>query len=258
MPHASATDPAHSLDNSRQCEQGHKQHNVSSRGDSMYSHYQPNDFSSADNISDKNGFNLSWDFSQLEQPSSTYQQPDSSHGPQLPNTKLTGTSPTVQEHMQINASWNHQSSTMQTNRNTYLHVHEHYLDPAGEIHPDSLTNDHDDYSGDKPFNLKTAVDCRGLNTAGSSSFVQGHEISSNSRGSTVPDPPRDDSFRPHRGRGPPKKRRPEIESDSDNEAEAGPAGKRERLGETDISKESHVKAEVQRPSARSARLSGCQ
>ncbi|KAG8010108.1 Histone-lysine N-methyltransferase SETD2 [Nibea albiflora] len=246
--HASATDPAHSLDNSRQCEQGHKQHNVSSRGDSMYSHYQPSDFSSADNINDKNGFNLSWDFSQLEQPSSTYQQPDSSHGPQLPNTKLTGTSPKEQEHMQMNASWNHQCPTMQTNRKTYLHVHEHYQDPAGEIHPDSLTSDHDDYSGDKPFHLKTALECRGPNTAGSSSFVQGHEISSNSRGSTVPDPPREDSLRPHRGRGPPKKRRPEIESDSDNEAEAGPAGKRERLGETDLSKESHVKAEVQRPS----------
>uniref|UniRef100_A0A8C2ZKU2 [histone H3]-lysine(36) N-trimethyltransferase n=1 Tax=Cyclopterus lumpus TaxID=8103 RepID=A0A8C2ZKU2_CYCLU len=92
-----------------------------------------------------------------------------------------------------------------------------------------------------------AVECRGLHTPGSSSFVQGHEISSNSRGSAVPDPPREDNFRPHRGRGPPKKRRPEIESDSDNEAEAGPAGKRERQRDADVPKESHVKDEVQRP-----------
>uniref|UniRef100_A0A671WNC4 [histone H3]-lysine(36) N-trimethyltransferase n=1 Tax=Sparus aurata TaxID=8175 RepID=A0A671WNC4_SPAAU len=236
--HGSATDPAHSLDNSRQCETGQKQHIVNSRGERIFSHYQQGDFSSADNINDKNGFNLGWDFSQMELPSSTYQQPDSSHGPQLLNTKLTGTSPQEQEHMQSN-----------TSRKTYLHVHEHYQDPAGEIHPDSLTNDHEDYSGDKSSNLsKTAVECIGPLTPGSSSFVQGYEISSNSRGPVVPDPPKEDHFRPHRGRGPPKKRRPEIESDSDNEAEAGPAGKRERQADTDVPKESHVKAEVQRPS----------
>ncbi len=241
-----AAGPAHSLDNSRPCEQGHKQRNGSSRSERMYSHYQHDDFSNADNINDKNGFSLGWDFSQPELPSSTYQQPDSSHGPQLPNTKLTGTSPKEQEHMQSNASWNHQSPNMQSSRKPYLHAHEHYQDPAGEIHPDSLTNDHDDYSGDKPSNLsETAVECSGPNTPG---FVQGYEISSNSRGSTVPDPTREDNSRPHRGRGPPKKRRPEIESDSDNEAEAGPAGKRERLGDTDIAKETHVKAEVHRPS----------
>uniref|UniRef100_A0A671WMW9 [histone H3]-lysine(36) N-trimethyltransferase n=1 Tax=Sparus aurata TaxID=8175 RepID=A0A671WMW9_SPAAU len=247
--HGSATDPAHSLDNSRQCETGQKQHIVNSRGERIFSHYQQGDFSSADNINDKNGFNLGWDFSQMELPSSTYQQPDSSHGPQLLNTKLTGTSPQEQEHMQSNASWNHQSPNTQTSRKTYLHVHEHYQDPAGEIHPDSLTNDHEDYSGDKSSNLsKTAVECIGPLTPGSSSFVQGYEISSNSRGPVVPDPPKEDHFRPHRGRGPPKKRRPEIESDSDNEAEAGPAGKRERQADTDVPKESHVKAEVQRPS----------
>lgn len=246
--HGSATDPAHSLDNFRQCAQGHKQHNVSSRGEIMYSHYQHDDFSNADNINDKNGFSLGWDFSQLEQPSSTYQQPDSSHGPHLPNTKLTETSPKEQEHRQSNATWNHQSPNAQTSRQPYLHVHERYQDFAGEIHPDSLTNDHDDYSGDKLSDLsKTAVECSGPNTPGSSSFVQGHEISSNSRGTAVPDPPREDNFRPHRGRGPPKKRRPEIESDSDNEAEAGPAGKRERQGDADVSKETHVKAMVQRP-----------
>ncbi|XP_068180647.1 histone-lysine N-methyltransferase SETD2 isoform X2 [Antennarius striatus] len=225
-----------------QCEQVQKQHFVNSRGE-MYTYYQQGDFSNADNITDKNGFGLGWDFTQAEQPSSTYQQPDSSHGPHLLNTKLIGTSPREQELMQINASWNHRPSNIQTSRNPYLHVYEHYQDLSSEIHPDSLTND--DYSGDKPCNLsKTASEC---SDPGPSSFVQGHEISSNSRGSLVPDPPREVNFRPHRGRGPPKKRRPEIESDSDNEAEAGPAEKRERLQDDNVSKESHIKVEVQRP-----------
>lgn len=243
----STIDPAHSLDNSKQ---GHKQHAVSSRGEQLYSRYQHDDFSSADNISDKNSFSLGWDFSQSEQPSSTYQQPDSSHGPQLPNTKMMGTSLQGQEHRQDCASWNHKSPNIQTSRKPYFHSHENCQDLVGEIHPDSLTNDHDDYSGDKPPNLSKTIanKCSGPNTLGSSSFVQGHEISSNSKGSAVPDPSREGHFRPHRGRGPPKKRRPEVESDSDNEAEAGPAGKRERQGDNDNSKETLVKADVHRPS----------
>lgn len=242
----STIDPAHNLDYSKQ---GHKQNAVSSRGEQLYSHYQHGDLSSADNISDKNSFSLSWDFSQTELPSSTYQQPDSSHGPQLPNTKLMGTSFQGQEHRQDFASWNHQPPNIQTSRNPYLHSHENCRDLASEIHPDSLTNDHDDYTGDKPSNLsKTTALCIGPNTLGSSSFVQGHEISSNSKGSAVPDPPREDHFRPHRGRGPPKKRRPEVESDSDNEAEAGPAAKRERQGDNDNSKETLVKVVAHRPS----------
>ncbi|XP_008283893.1 histone-lysine N-methyltransferase SETD2 [Stegastes partitus] len=245
--HGSATDSTHTLDNSRQCEEGHKQHDISSRGDGVYLRYQQDDFAGADNISDKHGFSMRWDFTQPELPSSTYQQPDSSHGPHL-NTKLTGTFSKGQEHTQSMASCTHQSPNMQTSSKPYLHTHEHYQDPSGEIHPDSLTNDHDDYNGDKLSSLsKTAVECSGPNAPGLSSFVQAHEISSNSRGSAVPDTPREDSFRPHRGRGPPKKRRPEIESDSDNEAEAGPAGKRERQGEADVSKETLIKAEL-RPS----------
>lgn len=247
--HESTTDTAYVFDVSRRFEQGHNQHNVSSRVERLYSHYQHDDFSNSENINDKNGLRQGWDFSLPEQPSSTYQQPDSSHEPQLPSTKLTGTSFKQQEHMQSNASWNHQSLNMQTSRKNYPHLCEHYQDPGSEIHPDSLTNDHDEYSRDKPSNLsKIAVESSGPNTSGSSSFVQGHEISSNSRGSAVLDHPREDNLRPHRGRGPPKKRRPEVESDSDNEAEAGPEDKRERLGDNDVSKESLVKAEVPRQS----------
>lgn len=243
--HESTTDATYGRAVSRPSEQGHTQH-VNSRSEMLYSHYQPAHFSNSDKISEKKGFGQSWDFSQSEQPSSTYQQPDSSHGPQLPSAKVTEISLKQQELMQMSASWNHQSVNMQTGRKIYHH--EQYQDPASEIHPDSLTSDHDDYSADKSSHSKTAADCTGPSTSGSSGFVQGHEISSNSRGTAVPDPPREDSFRPHRGRGPPKKRRPEVESDSDNEAAPSyPADKKERRGD-DVSKESHVKSEIHRPS----------
>lgn len=249
--HASVTDSTPMRDNSKQCEQGHKQHDVSNRGDRTHMHYQQDHFSRADNINEKHEFNLGWDFSQPEQPTSTYQQPDSSHGPQLTNTKLSGSfsKGQEQEHRPSTASCIQQSQNMQTSRKNYLHANVIDQDPSGEIQPDSLTNDHDDFSGDKSSSCsKTAFEGSGPNTQGSSSFVQGHEISSNSRGSAVPDPSREDSFRPHRGRGPPKKRRPEIESDSDNEAEAGPAAKRDRQGDTEVAKETLVKSAADRPS----------
>lgn len=238
----SVVDPSHL--HQMAYDQGHEQYNISSGAERTHSLYPQDGFSAAHDGANKNGFGQAWEFSQAEQPSSTYQQPDSSHGPHLPNTKLLGAFPKEQGLMQSHASWNHQSPNVQPSRNTYL---QHYQDPAGEIHPDSLTNDHDDYSRDKPANLHKTLECSGLVFPGSSSSVQGHEISSNSRGSAPPEPPREDSFRPHRGRGPPKKRRPEIESDSDNEAEAGPAGKRERLGDADVPKEGPAKTEAQRP-----------
>uniref|UniRef100_A0A8C6SV63 [histone H3]-lysine(36) N-trimethyltransferase n=1 Tax=Neogobius melanostomus TaxID=47308 RepID=A0A8C6SV63_9GOBI len=96
---------------------------------------------------------------------------------------------------------------------------------SSEIHPDSLTNDHGIYS--------------------LSSFVQGHEISSNSRGAAASEPAKEDSFKHLRSRGPPKKRRPELESDSDNEAEAGPTGRKERR--VDSGKDVSVKTNVPLP-----------
>eukprot|EP00066_Takifugu_rubripes_P014720 XP_011603986.1 PREDICTED: histone-lysine N-methyltransferase SETD2 isoform X1 [Takifugu rubripes] len=232
----------------RQCEQECKQGDTSSRGEKMYSHYQPVHFSNADNINGKIGFSLGWGFSQPEQPSSTYQQPDSSHGPHLASTKMTGAFLQHQEHMQSTALWNHQSLNMQSSGQNFHHMHQHYQETTSVVHPDSLTNDHDDYSGEK--RSKTDNDSTGSisHPLDPSSFVQGHEISSNSRGSIVSDPPRDDHLRPHRGRGPPKKRRPEVESDSDNEAEAGPADKRERLGDIGTSKETQAKTDAHRPS----------
>ncbi|MEQ2196464.1 hypothetical protein XENOCAPTIV_029051 [Xenoophorus captivus] len=238
-PQGGATDSIPLLNNSRQCEQSLKQHEISSQGEQVHLQYQPNTFS--DNLN-KMSFSLGWDFSQPEQPTSTCQQPDSSHGPQL-NTKATADDSKEPEQRLSIHSGTHQSPNIQTIKRLYLHTHEHYQEPSGEIHPDSLTNDHDDYSVEKSSGHSKA-----LNTPGSASSVQGHEISSNSRGSAVFDPPREDNLRPHRGRGPPKKRRPEIESDSDNEAEAGPSGKRERQGDVAVSKEAPVKAEADRPS----------
>lgn len=247
--HRTATDSAHSFGHLGQYRIEQKQHSISNKTEYIYAHHQLRDLSNNDNFSNKNRVITGWGFTQSEQPSSTYQQPDSSHGPQLPITKLSGISPKVQEHEQSNHQWNHQSPHMQTSRTPYLHAHELYRDLVGEIHPDSLTNDHGDCSTDKCSNLgRSSVESREPHTAGSSSSVQGHEISSNSRGSVIPDPPRDVNFRPHRGRGPPKKRRQEFESDSDNEAEAGPAGKKDRHGDVDTTREPAVKAEVFRPS----------
>lgn len=232
-------------DITRQCQQECKQSDASNRSENMFSHYQPVHFANAENINGKIGFSLGWEFSQPEQPSSTYQQPDSSHGPHLPSTKMTGAFLQHQEHMQSTASWNHQDT--QSSRLNFHHIHQQYQETTTVVHPDSLTNDHDDYSGEK--RAKTEIDSSGSisQPLDPSSFVQGHEISSNSRGSIIPDPPRDDHFRPHRGRGPPKKRRPEVESDSDNEAEAGPADKKERLGDIGVSRNTQQKTDVHCP-----------
>lgn len=236
--HDSATDATFGL-----TQQGHA-HHVNIRSEAAYSLYKPAPFSAPDQIGVTQEFSQSWDFSQSEQPSSTYQQPDSSHGPQLPAvTKVAEMSlqqQVQQELTQASAAWNHQPANVLTSGNAFHH--ERYQNPASEIHPDSLTSDHDDYSAEKLSSGKAVVDCAAPNGA-AACFVQGHEISSNSRGTAVPDPPREDSFRPHRGRGPPKKRRPEVESDSDNEAEAGPPDKRERQGD-DAPKESQAKVEV--------------
>lgn len=223
----------------------------------MVSHYQHGDFSYSDDFNSKEGFSLGWDFTQSEQPSSTYQPPDSSYGAQLPNPKQPGNSSMGLVYRQDHAYWAQPTTTQPV----YLHV-PHYQEPVGQVHPDSLTNDYDEDSEGKTAGLsRVVVDCNDPNLPGSSTFVQAHEISSNCKGAVsatperivITEPHRDDSLRPHRGRGPPKKRRPEIESDSDNEAEPGLAKKRERLAESDVqkvskdSKETPVHAEVKRP-----------
>lgn len=182
-------------------------------------HFKEDEFSNANTLSDKNGYNLLWNYAQAEQPSSTCPQLDSSHGAHAVDSRLTGPI----SHLQMQSDVPPNDLTSQTRLDT------------SEIHPDSLTNDHGVYSEGKSGDI---ILCQGL-----SSFVQGHEISSNSRGSAASEPTKDESLKHLRSRGPPKKRRPELESDSDNEAEAGPTGKKERR--VDNIKDASVKTDVQ-------------
>lgn len=170
-----------------------------------FPHYKQEQFSSANTLIDKNGYNLLWNYTQAEQPSSTCPQPDSSHGTHVIDSRLTGTV----SHLQMPSN----------DQPAALTPASQIRQDSSEIHPDSLTNDHGVYSG-------------GKSSEGLSSFVQGHEISSNSRGAAASEPTKEESLKHLRSRGPPKKRRPEVESDSDNEAEAGPTGRKERRVDT--------------------------
>uniref|UniRef100_A0A671M4E1 [histone H3]-lysine(36) N-trimethyltransferase n=1 Tax=Sinocyclocheilus anshuiensis TaxID=1608454 RepID=A0A671M4E1_9TELE len=173
------------------------------------------------------GYGLAWDFNQSEQPSSTFQQPDSSHGTEHP--PQPGIALFDSGHRQ--GPWT-QPAISKTNRPVNAHVPFQYHDSVNQIHPDSLTNDHDEdrVVGNKQGSVLSA------DLPGSSPFVQAHEISSNCSFTTesqnISEAPREDNQKPHRGRGPPKKRRQEFESESDNEAEAGLSSKRECLDES--------------------------
>ncbi|XP_076826896.1 histone-lysine N-methyltransferase SETD2 [Brachyhypopomus gauderio] len=170
--------------------------------------------------------NMGWDFNQTEQPSSTFQQPDSSQ--RLPQTGNVFNS-------QGNGYWT-QSAASYRSISVKTPVPSQYHDSVGQIHPDSLTNDNEeDYERKSVALNRGAVS---FEPPASTAFVQAHEISSNCSfaGAVVEsqissEPPREVSQRPHRGKGPPKKRRPEIESESDNEAEAGIACKRDCIEE---------------------------
>lgn len=184
----------------------------------------------------QNGLNLACDFPQTEQPSSTFQQPDSSHSNQQPPQLASAFT------RQDSGYWtqtNVSDKSMPVNTPVPSLCHESMC----QIHPDSLTNDHEeDYEG-KAFGLSSGV-LPSRNPLASSAFVQANEISSNcsfvtatAESQIISEPSRESSLRPHRGRGPPKKRRPELESESDNEAEVGLACKRECLDERENCKD---------------------
>lgn len=180
-------------------------------------------------LSGGKGYGLSWDFNQSEQPSSTFQQPDSSHGTGLP--PQPGIALFDSGHRQ--GPWT-QPAISKINRPVNAHVPFQYHDSINQIHPDSLTNDHDD---DRVVGIKQAS-ILSADLPGSSPFVQAHEISSNCSFTTesqnISEAPREDNQKHHRGRGPPKKRRQEFESESDNEAEAGLSSKRECSDESSM------------------------
>uniref|UniRef100_A0A4W4FU99 [histone H3]-lysine(36) N-trimethyltransferase n=1 Tax=Electrophorus electricus TaxID=8005 RepID=A0A4W4FU99_ELEEL len=191
------------------------------------------EFRCPDDFRGQGSFNVGWDFTQPEQPSSTFQQPDSSQ--RLPQVGGVFNS-------QGNVYWTQSAASYRSIPVKTL-VPSQYHDSLGQIHPDSLTNDsEEDYE-----RKSVALSCGSVSSEPpvSNAFVQAHEISSNCsfvgaivESQIASEPPREVSQKPHRGKGPPKKRRPEMESESDNEAEAGLACKRECIEEHESSRSS--------------------
>ncbi|NXO48242.1 SETD2 methyltransferase, partial [Aramus guarauna] len=162
---------------------------------------------------------LGWDFSQPEKPSSTYQQPDSSFGVYSgyvyqPGSGAYGSS---QSYWQGNGYWDARSASRPSTVN--------YERVQGQV-PDSLTEDHEEYEEDDRWD----DDCKphfpsqvpGQKEKGS---VQAHEISSNSTKEPVPGGEKKEEVKvleknDAKERGPPKKRRPELESDSESDVDS--------------------------------------
>ncbi|PKU32533.1 hypothetical protein llap_17163 [Limosa lapponica baueri] len=167
---------------------------------------------------------LGWDFSQSEKPSSTYQQPDSSFGVYSgyvyqPGSGAYGGS---QTYWQGNGYWDVRSVSRPSAVN--------YERIQGQV-PDSLTEDHEEYEEDdrwdddcKPRFPSPSGKCQvpGQKEKGS---VQAHEISSNSTKEPVPGGEKKEEVKvleknDAKERGPPKKRRPELESDSESDVDS--------------------------------------
>ncbi|XP_074013750.1 histone-lysine N-methyltransferase SETD2 [Numenius arquata] len=167
---------------------------------------------------------LGWDFSQSEKPSSTYQQPDSSFGVYSgyvyqPGSGAYGGS---QTYWQGNGYWDARSVSRPSAVN--------YERIQGQV-PDSLTEDHEEYEEDdrwdddcKPRFPSPSGKCQvpGQKEKGS---VQAHEISSNSTKEPVPGGEKKEEVKvleknDAKERGPPKKRRPELESDSESDVDS--------------------------------------
>ncbi|GAB0185100.1 histone-lysine N-methyltransferase SETD2 [Grus japonensis] len=162
---------------------------------------------------------LGWDFSQPEKPSSTYQQPDSSFGVYSgyvyqPGSGAYGGS---QSYWQGNGYWDARSASRPSTVN--------YERVQGQV-PDSLTEDHEEFEEDDRWD----DDCKphfpgqvpGQKEKGS---VQAHEISSNSTKEPVPGGEKKEEVKvleknDAKERGPPKKRRPELESDSESDVDS--------------------------------------
>ncbi|XP_009983540.1 PREDICTED: histone-lysine N-methyltransferase SETD2, partial [Tauraco erythrolophus] len=183
------------------------------------------DFSRPDGLHTTEGLGgLGWDFSQSEKPSSTYQQPDSSFGVYSgyvyqPGSGAYGGS---QSYWQGNGYWDARSASRPSAVN--------YERIQGQV-PDSLTEDHEEYEGDdrwdddcKPGFPSPSSKCQvpGQKEKGS---VQAHEISSNSTKELVPGGEKKEEGKvleknDAKERGPPKKRRPELESDSESDVDS--------------------------------------
>ncbi|NWZ73847.1 SETD2 methyltransferase, partial [Acrocephalus arundinaceus] len=178
---------------------------------------------------------VGWDFSQQEKPSSTYQQPDSSFGMYSGYVYQAGPGayPSSQSYWQGNGYWDARAAS-RASVVSYERI-------QGQV-PDSLTEDHEEYEEDERWD----EDCkpRFPSPSGKSQIpeqkekgsVQAHEISSNSTKEPVPGGEKKEEVKTlekndAKERGPPKKRRPELESDSESDGDAGEKRKGKLEGE---------------------------
>ncbi|NXK69475.1 SETD2 methyltransferase, partial [Sylvietta virens] len=178
---------------------------------------------------------VGWDFSQPEKPSSTYQQPDSSFGMYSGYVYQPGSGayPSSQSYWQGNGYWDARAAG-RASVVSYERI-------QGQV-PDSLTEDHEEYEEDERWD----EDCkpRFPSPSGKSQMpeqkekgsVQAHEISSNSTKEPVPGGEKKEEAKTSeknevKERGPPKKRRPELESDSESDGDSGEKRKGKLEGE---------------------------
>uniref|UniRef100_A0A8C6ITH3 Histone-lysine N-methyltransferase SETD2 n=1 Tax=Melopsittacus undulatus TaxID=13146 RepID=A0A8C6ITH3_MELUD len=177
---------------------------------------------------------LGWDFSQPEKPSSTYQQPDSSFGVYSGYVYQTGSGAYggSQSYWQGNGYWDVRSASRPAVNCERI---------QGQV-PDSLTEDHEEYEEDDRWD----DDCKPRFPSPSSKSqmpgqqeegsVQAHEISSNSTKEPVPGGEKKEEVKvleksDVKERGPPKKRRPELESDSESDVDSREKKKAKLEGE---------------------------
>ncbi|RLV89204.1 hypothetical protein DV515_00015001 [Chloebia gouldiae] len=178
---------------------------------------------------------VGWDFSQQEKPSSTYQQPDSSFGMYSGYVYQPGPGayPSSQSYWQGNGYWDARAASRASVVN--------YERIQGQV-PDSLTEDHEEFEEDERWDEECKP--RFPSPSGKSQMpeqkekgsVQAHEISSNSTKEPVPGGEKKDEAKALekndvKERGPPKKRRPELESDSESDGDSAEKRKGKLEGE---------------------------
>lgn len=164
--------------------------------------------------------NLGWDFSQQERPTTTYQQPDSSYGAcgthkyQQSAEHFAGT----HSYWQGNGYWDPRSAGRPTGTGVA------YDRIQGQV-PDSLTDDREEESWDQRSGSHfPSQSSKFLFHQKDKGSVQAPEISSNSvKDTLVPNERKEFSKNFEKNdikeRGPPKKRRQEVESDSESDGE---------------------------------------
>ncbi|NXD88142.1 SETD2 methyltransferase, partial [Halcyon senegalensis] len=180
---------------------------------------------------------LGWDVNQTEKPSSTYQQPDSSFGVYSGYVYQpgSGTYGGSQGYWQGNGYWDARSVS-RPSAVSYERIQGQVPDSLTEDHEEYEMNDHDRWDDEcKPHFPSPSSKCQlpGQKETGS---VQAHEISSNSTKELLPGGEKKEEVKvleknDAKERGPPKKRRPEVESDSESDGDSREKKKLKAEGE---------------------------